>query len=398
MSDFTMPSLGADMESGKLVEWMVKPGDTVHQGDTVAVVETQKGAIEVEIFEDGTVSELVAKEGETVPVGGVLAHVRTAGDKTPAAAPATAAPAPVEASPAPASPAPPAPRPAPAAFARTGRVKVSPAARRLAAEIGIDPEGLIGTGVDGSVSLADVELARSRGTKAAPAPSARRTGFDPAEMRKAIAAAMARSKREIPHYYLASTIDMEPALAWLAAYNEGRPPTERMLAAVLTLKATALALREHGQFNGFWQDGQFQPGKGIHVGWAIALRGGGLVSPAIHDADGLSLPELMDVLRDLVARARSGRLRGSEIMDPTMTVTSLGEQGADSVMGVIYPPQVAILGFGRIVERPWVVDGQVVPRRLTQLSLAADHRASDGHAGGRLLSTIEQLLLEPEKL
>ena len=132
--------------------------------------------------------------------------------------------------------------------------------------------------------------------------------------------------------------------------------------------------------------------------WAISLRGGGLVSPAIHDVDTLALPELMARLRDLVARARSGGLRSSELMDATITVTSLGERGADSVTGVIYPPQVAIIGFGRIRERPWVADGAVQPRQLIDVSLAADHRASDGHAGGRLLSTIETLLLEPDEL
>jgi pyruvate dehydrogenase E2 component (dihydrolipoamide acetyltransferase) len=389
MSDFTMPSLGADMENGKLVEWLVKPGDAVHSGDVVAVIETHKGAIEVEVFENGTVADLCAKEGETVPVGGLLAHVRTAGETKATTAASEVLQKPVPAARSSSVGALP-------AFLRTKHVKVSPAARRLAAELGIDPEGLAGTGVDGSVSLADVELARSGGVK--PSPVARSTGFDPTAMRQAIAAAMARSKREIPHYYLSSTIDMDLALRWLSAYNEGKPPTERMLAAVLMLKATALALRQYPQFNGFWHEGGFHAGEGIHVGWAIALRGGGLVAPAVHDADGLALPELMERLRELVPRARSGRLRSSEIMDPTMTVTSLGERGADSVTGVIYPPQVAIVGFGRIGERPWVVEGRVAPRQLVQVSLAADHRASDGHAGGLLLRAIEQLLLEPDKL
>ena len=283
--------------------------------------------------------------------------------------------------------------------AGAGRVKVSPAARRLAASVGIDPEQLKGTGVEGAVTFADVELARASTVKPAPAaPPERRGGFDPAEMRKAIASAMSRSKREIPHYYLSSTIDMTPSLEWLAAYNAERTPDQRMLAAVLLMKASALALRKVPQFNGFWQDEGFRPGPGVHLGWAISLRGGGLVAPAIHDADSLPLPNLMAKMKDLVARARSGGLRSSELMDATITLTSLGERGADSVTGVIYPPQVAILGFGRIGTRPWVADGQIEPRSLVEVTLAADHRASDGHAGGLLLSAIEQLLQEPAKL
>jgi len=395
MSDFTMPSLGADMESGKVVQWLVKPGDTVHKGDIVVVVETHKGAIDVEIFEDATVTELCAGEGETVKVGGLLARLQVTGEPaapSPPPKPEAAAPT------AKTAPSTTAPEPA-FTVTRTGRTKVSPAARRLAAELGIDPEQLKGTGVDGSVSLADVELARASGAKPGPeAAPVRRGGFDPAEMRRAIAAAMTRSKREIPHYYLANTVDLAASLDWLADYNEGRPPAERMLAATLLLKATALALTKMPQLNGFWQDGGFVPGQGIHIGWAISLRGGGLVSPAIHDVDALALPDLMGKLRDVVARARSGGLRSSELMDSTVTVTSLGERGADSVTGIIYPPQVAIIGFGRIRERPWVAGGKVLARPLVEVSLAGDHRASDGHAGGRLLSTIEQLLQEPDKL
>lgn len=136
----------------------------------------------------------------------------------------------------------------------------------------------------------------------------------------------------------------------------------------------------------------------VHLGWAIALRGGGLVAPAIHHAQNLPLPALMDALRDLVQRARAGGLRSSELSDPTVTVTSLGDRGADEVLGVIYPPQVAILGFGRIVERPWVVQGQVLPQAVVSVSLAADHRVSDGHLGGQLLAAIDSALQSPDTL
>lgn len=408
-----MPSLGADMESGKLVKWLVEPGSTVKKGDVIAVVETHKGAFEIDIFQEGTIAELCAKEGEELPVGALLARIGAPGEK-----PAKAEPAPptVEEKPAPPPPAvePPAPPaekpeptgskavPAKAPAGRAGRAKISPVARRRAGELGIDPAALEGTGIDGSVTLVDVELAASRSRPAErPGPTSsekRRAGFDPDQMRQAIAAAMSKSKREIPHYYLSTTIDMTRALGWLEAYNRERPPEKRLLPAVLLLRATALALKAHPQFNGFWEDGSFHPGEGIHVGWAIALRGGGLIAPAIRDVDMLSPGGLMEALRDLVGRARAGGIKGSEMMDPTVTITSLGDRGAESVLGVIYPPQVAILGFGKVVERPWVVDSKIVARPLVAASLAADHRASDGHAGGLFLSAIDRHLQEPETL
>ncbi len=217
-------------------------------------------------------------------------------------------------------------------------------------------------------------------------------------MRQAIAAAMGRSKREIPHYYLTSTIDFGLAQAWLDHWNRVHDPIDRLLPAVLLLKATAMALAEVPQLNGFYENDRFKPGTAVHLGWAVALRGGGLVAPAIHDANHKTLPELMGALRDLVQRARTGGLRSSELTDPTITVTSLGDRGAESVLGVIYPPQVAIVGFGRVVQRPWVVDAQVVSRPIVTVSLAADHRVSDGHLGGQLLAAIDAALQRPDGL
>ena len=219
-----------------------------------------------------------------------------------------------------------------------------------------------------------------------------------AAMRRAIAAAMARSKREIPHYYLGTQIDMSRAMAWLQAENLKRTVNERLLYSVLLLKAVALALREFPELNGFWVDGAFKPGEGIHVGVAISLRLGGLVAPAIHDVDKKSLSEIMVSLRDLVKRVRAGVLRSSEIADATITVTSLGEQGVETVFGVIYPPQVALVGFGKIVERPWAAGGMVGARPVIMASLSGDHRASDGHRGGLFLAALDRLLQEPEKL
>jgi pyruvate dehydrogenase E2 component (dihydrolipoamide acetyltransferase) len=217
-------------------------------------------------------------------------------------------------------------------------------------------------------------------------------------MRQAIAAAMSRSKREIPHFYLATTIDLAPAMAWLAKTNAERPPAERLLAGTLLLKATALALRGFPALNGTWVDGRLVPSAAIHLGVAIALRGGGLVAPAVHDAETLSLDALMRAVRDVVERARAGRLRSSELSDPTVTVTSLGDQGVETVFGVIYPPQVALVGFGRVVERPWVAGGALAVRPVVTATLSADHRVTDGHAAARFLLALDRLLQEPERL
>jgi pyruvate dehydrogenase E2 component (dihydrolipoamide acetyltransferase) len=400
MSDFRMPALGADMEAGTLVEWLVKPGDRVKRGDVVAVVETQKGAIEVEIFDEGIISQL-APLGSKAPVGGVLAHVAGAAPARatlPTAVPPPASPA----RPAPPSPAavpPIAPMRPPSVPSAGG--KITPAARRRAAELGIDPGTLQGTGIDGSITLADVEVVamvpRPRMAPPAAGP-ARRAGFDPAEMRRAIAAAMVRAKRDIPHYYLSHRLDLGAALGWLESFNAAQPVSQRLLPVVLLLKAAALALREMPLLNGTYTEGEFHAGDGIHPGWAISLRGGGLVAPAIGDADKRPLPELMAAMRDLVQRARSGGLRASELSMPTVTVTSLGDRGVESVTAIIYPPQVAIVGFGTVLMRPWVVNGRVEPRPVVTVSLAADHRVTDGHIGARLLSTIERLLQEPASL
>jgi len=408
MYEFRMPSLGADMEAGTLSRWLVAPGDRVDRGDIVAVVETVKSDIEVEIFHGGVVEELLVREGREVPVGTPLARLRTE-----VAEPGEAAePAPPEAGPP--APAPPLPRvPAPVrAPPATARVHASPVARKMAAALGVDLATVEGTGAGGAILKADVERAvqSPRKEKAArperperpaevaappaPSPAAERA----AGMRRAIAAAMARSKREIPHYYLANTIDLSHALGWLERENLARPVTERLLPAALLLRASALALHEVPELNGFWQDDAFRPGPGVHLGVGISLRGGGLVAPALHDADRKSLAELMTALRDLVQRARAGRLRSSELTDATITVTNLGERGVETVFGIIYPPQVALVGFGTIVERPWAEGGMVGARPTVTATLAADHRASDGHRGALFLAALDRLLQEPEAL
>ena len=396
MIEFTMPALGADMDEGTLNEWMVKPGDTVTRGQVVAIVETTKAAVEVECWHEGVVHELLVPVGETVAVGTVLATMLEVGEAVPAqprrsgrrakkthpiAAPAAVAPAPA------------------AAGSKTApphrRRWVSPAARRLADSLSIDVISVSGTGPQGAVTIHDVEHAAA----SAKQPQPKLTAADRAAgMRRSIAAAMSRSKREIPHYYLLHEIQLDTALTWLTARNAQRPITERLLPAVLQLKAVGLAAQRFGEFSGFWRDDTFNASGDVHVGVAISLRGGGLVAPAIHDVAGKKLDDLMSDLMDLVARARAGSLRSSEMSDPTITVTNLGDQGVDAVLGVIYPPQVALVGFGKPAQRVCVVDGGIRVLTTTHATLAADHRASDGHRGALFLAAIDELLQRPDEL
>ncbi|HXY27564.1 MAG TPA: 2-oxo acid dehydrogenase subunit E2, partial [Acidimicrobiales bacterium] len=207
-----------------------------------------------------------------------------------------------------------------------------------------------------------------------------------------------RSKREIPHYYLSTTIDAAAAATWLEQANLERPVESRLVLPVLLLKATALATVRVPEMNGFFEHDGFTPSEAVHVGVAISLRTGGVIAPAIHDVPTLTLDELMSKLRDLVGRARSGVLRSSEMNDPTITVTNLGELGVESVFGVIYPPQVALVGFGRLTEHVVARDGMIEVRPCLTATLSADHRVSDGHRGGRFLTEIDRLLQEPANL
>lgn len=382
MSEFRMPSLGADMDEGTLVEWLKQPGEKLSRGDVVAVVETQKGAIEIEVFQDGLLETIHVKPGTKVPVGTVLATIRSDGE-TPAKA--EAPPAPLAAAPVTV-----ASREAePVAVVAPGS-KVTPAARRSAARQGLDLLA-VKPGPDGVIGLREVESATS-------IPRPRVAGIDLDEMRKAIAAAMARSKRDIPHYYVSSDIDVTAMSDWLAAENGRRAVPQRLLAAVPIIKACALGLRQVRELNGRFVDGRFVAAEDVRMGIGIALRGGGLIAPALPHPDRLPLDDIMQRLADLVARVRRGRLRSSELTDATVTLSNLGDGTADAVLPVIYPPQVAIVGVGQIVERPWVANGTIAIRRIATFSVAGDHRASDGRAAARFLAAVTELMQKPEAL
>lgn len=405
MAEFLMPHLGADMTEGKLLLWRKKPGDRVTRGEIIADVETDKADIEVEVFTNGVIEKFLVEPGTQVPVGTPLAIIRTDGEpatapvQPQAAAPSVPSPVPVPSVIAPAAAGPAEP---------SHRLHISPVAKKLAAELGIDPSRVTPSGPGGRITREDVERAAKART-ITPAPAAAPITPTPApplpaadrqaRMRQAIAAAMARSKREIPHYYLSATVDFKRALDWLTQENLRRPVEDRLLYGVLLVKAVALALREVPELNAVWEAEKLVVKPDINVGIAISLRGGGLIAPALHNTDKKSLGELMKEFRDLIQRTRSLTLRSSELSDSTITVTSLGEQGVEGVFGIIYPPQVALVGFGKVHQRPWVVDDEALAvRPLINATLSGDHRVSDGHRGGVFLNAVERWLQQPEKL
>lgn len=445
--------MGADMEAATLVEWKVAPGDSVSRGDIIAEIETEKGDIDVEVFEDGVVEEILVEPGAKLPVGTVLARIgegggarerggaggtggeRDAGEArgerevleeraekwgerrevrgeahgNDGAEPRRAGEERDET------------KGSPGAQVAGGdgrsvidrperRVRASPLARRVAADLGVDLADVVGSGPQGAIQRADVERAAAEqpavATEEAPpeeereeeTPSEEAGAPYPERMRQAIAKAMARSNREIPHYYLETSISMQRALDWLEGENALRSVTEHVLPVVLLMKATVRALDDVPALNAYWRNDRHEPQEPVHLGVAISLRQGGLVIPAIRNADRKSLDELMANLDDLITRSRSGHLRSSELTSSTITMTNLGDLGVETVHGVIYPPQVALVGFGKITERPWAEDGMLGVRPVVTATVAADHRATDGRQGAKFLDALNGYLQKPESL
>ncbi len=400
MIEFKMPSLGADMEDGILREWRVKPGDTVKRGDIIAEVEVQKGNIDIECFDDGIIEALLVKENEKVPVGIVMALIRSANE--PATTTVTAPVSTIQTNTTPStlqeikapqlsaiieqterSP----------VFTTSG-IKATPLAKRIAAEHHIDLSTLKGTGDEGAITKEDVEKAIEEGISSEVTPK----NLTPAEnIRLAVAAAMSKSNREIPHYYLEKKVDVTKALAWLTEQNAQRPIQQRLLQVVLFIKAGAKALKDVPELNAVWENGLIKK-EGIHIGFVVSLKGGGIMVPAIHDVDKKSLDEIMASLNDLIPRARTLKLRSSELSDSTITMTSLGEGGADKVYGVIYPPQVAIIGIGGVIKEIAATNGENREQAYIYATLAGDHRATDGLTGSKFLAAFHHYLQQPESL
>lgn len=380
--EFSLPPLSDGVEEGRLVRWTVRTGDHVATGDVVCIFETRAGTVDVAIRQPGIVTELVAEPGQTLAVGGLLARVaRDAGTASMAASLPEAPESPGGS-----------PDATPAEAGIPSWKRISPAARKRAGELGIDLARVDGTGAGAAITLGDVEREAGLMPQHPEPPSPMET------TRAAISAAMVHSKREIPHYYLGQEIRIDRAMAWLESHNAREGLSRHIVFPALALKAVAVALRESPHLNGHFIDNAFRQAPGIHVGVAFALREGGIVAPAIRDADRLGLPALMARLRDLLSRAREGQLRSSELASPTITVTQFGEIGVQTVYGVIVPPQVAVVGLGKAMLRPWVDDGRIVPAQVLHATLSADLRVSDGRHGARFLNTLDELLQAPDSL
>jgi len=421
MTEFLMPSLGADMEDGTLVEWRKKSGDTVKRGDIIAEVETQKGLIEIEVFDEGVIEKLLIKEGEKVPVGSPMALINPDGaevetKKETASKKKEDELQPIEEK---------AEQKIMEKSTKEIRIRATPIAKKIAQDKGIDLSQITGTGENGAITKDDVENAIvQKGEKPVeklvevepeitgaqpseaelykmekqPVEVKKERALTPAEaIRSAVAAAMSKSNREIPHYYLEKRVDMSKAMAWMKETNRERPIEKRLLPAALFIKAVASSLDEVSELNAIWENG-LQLKNEINIGFVVSLRTGGIIVPVILQADSKSVSEIMEVLNDLIPRARALKLRSSELSGSTITITNIGEGSADKVFGVIYPPQVAIIGFGNITEQAFAENGMLGIRPVVDVTLAGDHRATDGITGSRFLGSLNKYLQNPESL
>jgi pyruvate dehydrogenase E2 component (dihydrolipoamide acetyltransferase) len=400
--DITMPSLGADMTEGMLAEWLIKVGDKVQHGDVIAVLETQKGAIDMEVYDDGIISELLVKPPKTVPVGTLLGrlndsglaqntlneteqiieykisddldvrlvdqtsvnHIKTVIDKKSDVI-----------------------------------VNASPVVRKIASEQSLDLSMIKGSGFNNAVVLRDIELLIKE-------PNSKQASYlkdiKLAKMRSAIASIMSQSNKDIPHFYMSLEVSIDNAQRWLEQTNHDMAPQAHIILIALLLKAVAITLKTYPELNGFYLNDRFEQAKDINIANVISLRTGGVVVPLIANIDQLTVFETMKALRDITIRSRSvksgGRLRNSELSGATITITNMGERGADCVFGIIHPPQVAIIGFGKVKKIAQVCGDKINIGEQLTICLSADHRVIDGILAAKFLNRLAKILQKPEQL
>jgi len=430
-----MAQLSPTMEEGKLVEWKLAEGDPVSQGDIVAEIETDKANMDVEAMGSGVLRKILVQEGATVPVGtliGVIADpeedIEPILAEAAVAEPAVAAPA-GEPAPGTASLGTPAEEPAPAAdvpavapAARDGRVKASPVARKMAAELGIELGTIPGSGPGGRIIKQDVEAAAAgAGVPAPGAPAAgaavagvaagtpgaagivrlpalgegrlRDERIEASQMRKAIARRLAESIGPVPHFFLTTEIDMERALDLRAELNAGLDGFKIGVTDIL-LKTAAEALVRHPEVNASWEGDAIHHHGRVDLGIAVALEGG-LITPVLRDAEGKGLRQIAVETADLIERAHARKLMPEEYQGATFSISNLGMFDIEEFTAIINPPEAAILAIGKTREKPVVEEGEVRVRRRMRVTMSCDHRVVDGATGARFLATFKGMLENP---
>ncbi len=393
ITEVFLPQLTSTMEEGIVANWLKAEGDAVALDEPLVEIETDKAVMELESPATGVVLKILAEPGDTCLVLAPLALIGEPGDDLSAYEPrATAAPVPVSA------PAPVEESAAPAVAVRPeGRIVASPRARRVAKELAVDLSGLTGTGPEGRITEEDVRRAASAATAAAP-PAAPGEIVPFRGMRKAVAAAMSRSKREIPHFYVTSQVDMAAASCLLAdlkpAYAE---QGVKLTYTALVAKATAGTLSEMPQLNGWYTEEGIQMLPAVNLGVAVAAREG-IVVPVLREASCLDLLTIARTLQDLVERARGGVLSAAALSDRSFTLSNLGGLAVDQFAAIINPPEVAILAMGRVKEQVVAFQGEVQIRSQMNLTLSCDHRAVDGVVAAKFLQRLGIILQTPETL
>lgn len=365
--EMPMPSLGADMDEAKMVEWKIKPGDAVKKNQVIASVETTKSVIDVVSFHEGKITELIAQIGDVIQVGHPILKMETAEEG-------------IITTPPPKAPAKP----------EGERVRISPAAKKLAEENHVDLSQLKGTGSDGEITLKDVQTKIEVKTEKT---------YSGINLREAIAALMAKSKKEIPHYYLHREIQVDTFMNWMDEKNKTLSIDDRLLIPSALMKAIVLALKKFPQLNGYYKNGKFEPSNQVHLGIAFSIKDGGVMAPALLNAETMSLSDFNKAVLSLAERTRKGGLKSRELSDGTMTVTNVGDLGSDKVFGIIFHPQVALVGLGRMRKAAVVdLENKVTSGFVIDVTLSADHRVSDGLYGARFLNEINKILNDPKML
>ncbi len=401
----SMPKLGFDMAEGTLVRWVKNEGDTIAKGDVLAEIETDKATVEVESSFSGVVARHLVEAGAIVPVGTPIAVIGAEGEEvkdvpglsgTPEKAPAAAAPVPTPAATA-------APQPAAAAPVSSGPVVASPLARRIAADNGLDLAAVRGTGPGGRIVKRDVEAALKAGPAAVPAPAAPAAAVRADEvvgldrLRVAIGRRMTESKQQLPHFYVTHEYNMEALLGLRKQVNALLPEEEKLSVNDFIVKAVGLCLRRFPNLNASLKEGQLVRHGAVNVGVAVAVEGG-LLTIVTRATDAKPLRALSGEIRDLVSRARSGKVRPDDIEGSTFSISNLGMYDVEHFIAIINPPEAAILAVGSAREVPVVKDGQVTVGLRMKATLSADHRVTDGAEAAQFMQALADYLEQPLRL